>query len=187
MSGRRRPLTREERELWAQVARAAVPLKGRAATDPPAPAPLVPSPGPNAEASPPATASVPVRPRPEPSGPTLLDRPLRRALARGQTHIEARIDLHGMTQANAHGALFGFLRRAQAEGLAVALVITGKGSQGSADWRVGDGQRGILKRLVPLWLALPEMRRVVSGYSEAGPRHGGGGALYVRLRRLGRL
>jgi DNA-nicking Smr family endonuclease len=116
-----------------------------------------------------------------------LDRPLRRALARGQTQIEARIDLHGMTQADAHGALFGFLRRTQAQGVAVVLVITGKGGPGATDGRFGDGQRGILRRLVPLWLSLPEMRRVVSGFSEAGPRHGGGGALYVRLRRPSRL
>jgi DNA-nicking Smr family endonuclease len=72
--------------------------------------------------------------------------------------------------------LSGFLRQSQTSGLSLVLVITGRG-------REGDETRGVLRRLVPLWLALPEMRGIVTGFQEAGTRQGGPGALYVRLRR----
>ena len=84
-----------------------------------------------------------------------------------------------MTQAQAHAALVRFLRRAQADGAKFALVVTGKGSR-SAD---GAGERGVLRRQVPLWLQLPELRDAVVGFEEAHVTHGGEGALYVRLRR----
>jgi DNA-nicking Smr family endonuclease len=88
-----------------------------------------------------------------------------------------------MTQAAAHGALAHFLRRAQHDGARVVLVITGKGKP------VGDArgeERGILRRVVPVWLSAADLRTVVIGFDEAGPTHGGAGALYVRLRRAGR-
>jgi DNA-nicking Smr family endonuclease len=44
-------------------------------------------------------------------------------------------------------------------------------------------ERGILRRSVPQWLEEPELRGIVLGWTAAGPRHGGGGALYVRLRK----
>jgi DNA-nicking Smr family endonuclease len=91
------------------------------------------------------------------------------------------IDLHGMTQAEAHSVLIQFLYRAQASGHAIVLVVTGKGSGGLSD--VTDSHRGVLRRMVPHWLTLPDLRAVVLGFEEAGPRQGGGGALYVRLRR----
>ncbi len=72
-----------------------------------------------------------------------------------------------------------FLGGAQASGAKLALVITGKGKN-------GDGDRGILRRLVPIWLASPELRPVVVGFDEAGRAHGGAGALLVRLRRAQR-
>jgi DNA-nicking Smr family endonuclease len=95
---------------------------------------------------------------------------------RGKEPIDARLDLHGLTQAQAHSALLHFLREASARGARLVLVITGKGGR-------GDSERGVLKRQVPHWLALPEFRAFVVGYDDAGLRHGGEGALYVRLRR----
>ena len=85
-----------------------------------------------------------------------------------------------MTQAQAHDALLHFLRRYQAEGAKFVLVITGKGSAGA----VARGERGILRRQVPLWLALPEFRACVLGFDIAHLGHGGEGALYVRLRKM---
>ena len=82
-----------------------------------------------------------------------------------------------MTQARAHGALLGFLRAARGKGAKVVLVITGKGG---AD---AYGERGVLKRQVPMWLRLPEFRELVVGFEAAGVRHGGEGAMYVRVRR----
>jgi len=105
-----------------------------------------------------------------------IDRRLKQRLARGQIEIDARLDLHGRTLSEAHAALLRFLHRAQGEGARTVLVITGKGGDLSAG-------RGVLRRQVPLWLALPELRAHVLAVEEAHAAHGGGGALYVRLRR----
>jgi DNA-nicking Smr family endonuclease len=91
--------------------------------------------------------------------------------------IEARLDLHGMTQTEAHAALLRFLRRARNNGAKFVLVITGRGTRGER------ADRGVLKRQVPLWLAMPELRAYVIGFEQAHASHGGEGALYVRLRR----
>jgi DNA-nicking Smr family endonuclease len=101
-------------------------------------------------------------------------------VARGNEPIDARLDLHGYTQARAHAALLAFLQRAQRDGARVALVVTGKGS-GRGD--ASASERGVLKRQVPIWLALPEFRPFVLGFEAAHVGHGGEGALYVRLRR----
>ena len=109
-----------------------------------------------------------------------LDRRFKQRVARGHNAIAARLDLHGMTQRQAHAALIAFLRQAQDEDARIVLVVTGKGSGKIAP---DGGERGILRRQVPMWLALPEFRRFVVGFDEAHAGHGGQGALYVRLRR----
>jgi DNA-nicking Smr family endonuclease len=103
-----------------------------------------------------------------------IDRRARQKLARGRNVIDARIDLHGMTQAQAYAALRRFLLSAQAHDARYVLVVTGKGR---------GAQRGILRRQVPLWLGLPEFRGLVVGFDIAHIAHGGEGALYVRVRR----
>jgi DNA-nicking Smr family endonuclease len=175
----RRPLTAEEERLWAAVARSVRPLRAKATAKPSAapPAKAVPSKSPTARA--PAAkhtehAPQPVAPRVKPASPaSTLARRERQQLARGKAEIGGRIDLHGMTQAEAHDALLRFLRRAQGEGAKFVLVITGK----------GGGDRGVLRRQVPLWLALPAFRASVLGFDVAHVGHGGEGALYVRLRK----
>jgi DNA-nicking Smr family endonuclease len=193
---RPRQLSREERELWAVIARATIPLKGRrppTAPDPVAAPPPTPvaeppkrglAPGKFKPAAPQPAKPKPAAPKPAapPAAPLVpLERKAARALARGRATADAVIDLHGMTQAEAHGALIRFLYRAQAAGHAIVLVVTGKGvaSDGHGE---GTG-RGVLRRMVPHWLTLPDLRPIVLGFDEAGPRQGGGGALYVRLRR----
>lgn len=106
-----------------------------------------------------------------------MERRLKQRLARGIEPIHARLDLHGKTQVQAHRELLRFLRGAQSEGERFVLVITGKGS------RADDSERGVLNRQVPLWLAQPELRAYVGTFEQAHARHGGDGALYVRLRR----
>lgn len=115
---------------------------------------------------------------PKPAAPplALLGRRLKKRVARGRHAIDVRIDLHGMTQSEAHLALIGFLRGAQVRGASIALVITGKGSG-------AYGERGVLRRQVPQWLRLPEFRSLIVGFERAGHGHGGEGALYVRLRK----
>ena len=103
------------------------------------------------------------------------------ALRRGRHAVEGVIDLHGMRQSEAHEALRAFLRRAQRDGLKFVLVITGKGAAG-AEHALFE-ERGVLRRVVPHWLRSPDLRPLVLGFEEAGPHHGGAGALYVRLRR----
>ncbi|KQT58626.1 DNA mismatch repair protein MutS [Methylobacterium sp. Leaf456] len=127
----------------------------------------------------PVARPAPTRP-PAPTPPG-LERKERRALERGTLAIEARIDLHGLYQAEAHAALVGFLMRARTAGHARVLVVTGKGGEGFSD--SGFSERGVLRRSVPHWLRGPELRGLVLGFEEAARHHGGAGALYVRLRR----
>ncbi|WP_027171474.1 Smr/MutS family protein [Methylobacterium sp. 10] len=110
-----------------------------------------------------------------------LERKARLGLRRGSLKVEARIDLHGLYQAEAHGALVGFLMRCRSAGHAHVLVVTGKG--GGVGYDDAFSERGVLRRSVPHWLRSPELRSIVIGFEEAARHHGGAGALYVRLRR----
>jgi len=172
----RRPLTADEHALWSHVTRSIMPLRR-------------PRLEPKLE---PATAEPPVeRPKPAPAVPAPrsrvarapglapIDRRFKQRLARGREGIDATIDLHGLTQAEAHSALAHFLRRARADGARLVLVITGKGVR-TDDFTV---DRGVLRRQVPLWLRSAELRDYVVGFDWAHPAHGGEGALYVRIRR----
>ena len=118
-------------------------------------------------------------PRAEP-----LDRQTSRQLDKGKLEVEARLDLHGMRQRDAHAQLRRFLKTAQAQGLKHVLVITGKGADqsGSRSFYEED-ERGVLRQAVPHWMADPEFASLVVSFSQAPRRLGGGGALYVRLRR----
>jgi DNA-nicking Smr family endonuclease len=152
----RRP-SEAERALWRAALKDVAPLPGRGTVpEPPPPASpqgLEPSPAPP--------------PRRTGRG---LDRRTAERLRRGEMAIEARLDLHGMTQEEAHGALVRFLARAHVAGQRCTLVITGKGA--------------VLREAVPRWLGEGEAQARVLATSPAQPRHGGGGALYVLLRRV---
>ena len=178
-SRRGRTLSEADLALWRQVARSVKPLPGRALVEP---EPVAPPAAPVVEPKPitlgGAAPSRPAVPNPPPLAP-LEDR-LRTQLRRGQQSVDAVIDLHGMRQDEAHLALRAFLRREQGRGTRLALVVTGKGAAGTSLF--GD-ERGVLRRVVPHWLRLPDLRALVVGFEEAQARHGGSGALYVRLRR----
>jgi DNA-nicking Smr family endonuclease len=179
---RRRPLSEEERALWTGFTRSIKPLQQVRPLAKPvdrsmlsagdAKAQSVPTPRSSADHEKPATAK-----KPPPLAP--LERRLKQRVARGRASIDARLDLHGFTQREAHAALLRFLRAAQADGARIALVVTGKGSDKGTTAR----ERGVLKRQVPLWLSMPEFRALVVGFDDAHIGHGGEGALYVRLRR----
>ena len=175
----RRRLDPDERSLWKDVTRSIAPLPKRRRPDDADEAPAAPPLKVKAKSKPVAVAA-PVAPRPVPRPePAPLGRKAKRRLARGGDAIHGRLDLHGMTQAQAHDRLLSFLHTSQAKGAKVVLVITGKGARG------GDtGERGVLKRQVPMWLRLPEFRDLVVGFESAGIGHGGEGAMYVRLRRV---
>jgi DNA-nicking Smr family endonuclease len=182
-----RRLTDRERTLWAQVTRALTPLERRPASvePPPSPPPPPPPPSPSSEPSRPAVPR-PVRPLPapavveaKPAPPPRLDRRFKQRLARGLIAIDARIDLHGLTQAEAFAQLTAFLRRARRDGARTVLVITGKGTAYDQE----APARGVLRRQVPLWLSASALREAVIAFAPAAAEHGGAGALYVRLRR----
>ncbi len=181
-SSRRRLLTPDERVLWTTFTRAIAPLRSSAAPQPETDG------GPHAEHAP--TISNPAPPMPtrpgapppvttSPAPPTLmpLGRRLRQRVARGKEAIDGRLDLHGLTQSEAHAALLHFLRKASAREARLVLVITGKGAR-------DGGERGVLKRQVPQWLGTPEFRAYVIGFEDAHVAHGGEGALYVKIRRM---
>jgi DNA-nicking Smr family endonuclease len=105
-------------------------------------------------------------------------------LRRGQLQPQARIDLHGLTEAAAHRALLSFLAQGQRKGLRLVLAITGVGNPAgdeAAEWM--RSPHGVLKEMVPRWLNESEFVALVSGWAVAHRRHGGEGALYVYLRR----
>ena len=115
-----------------------------------------------------------------------LDRNSSEKLRRGKMAIEGRVDLHGFTRREAHRKLKTFIVSAQRSGKRCVLVITGKGSSvrqtEDADY-MGGNRKGVLKEEVPRWLREPDLQPLVIDFRSAQPRHGGGGALYVLLRR----
>jgi DNA-nicking Smr family endonuclease len=171
----------DEVTLWRRAMRDVAPLRGR-----PARTELA------AEHRPPAGPSAaPPERKPEkvagrmPALPnTLIPEPLDRfagvdratadKVKRGRYPVAGRLDLHGMTQAEAHRALTGYVAGARAAGKRCILVITGH----------GRASGGVLKTSVPRWLAEPELRRHVLAIASAQPQHGGAGALYLLLRKL---
>jgi len=178
---RRRVLTSEERVLWATFTKAIEPLKASAHFDIGDEAIAQ-----SAAPAPPAKAAVVAPPAPAKSAPpplAPLGRRMRTRVARGKEAIDARIDLHGLTQAQAHSTLLHFLRNAQARDARLVLVITGKGAKALGGRGDGERERGVLRRLAPQWLGLPEFRAFVVGFEDAHVAHGGEGALYVRVRR----
>ena len=190
----RRPLGQDERLLWTEVAKSVRPLHGKKAehVNLPDHAPIVPVPTVHKppvkvghfEISSRAAREPTVLTRPA-SDPVLrMDARTYAKLRRGRLVPEARIDLHGMTVAEAHSALIAFVLRAQGAGLRLVLVITGKGKTGS-DPGNGTGRGGVLRQQVPHWLRLNPLGPHVLQVAEAHVSHGGSGALYVYLRRSG--
>ena len=182
MSKRPRKLSAAEEALWRVVAKTASALPGRAALD-------ERDDGAGSEmeiSTPPRPASrklaSPAVPRPIASPPKLtpIERRLFTRLGRGSAPIDSRLDLHGLTQHEAHSRLARFLSQSQARGDKIVLVITGKGRPGSGS---ATAEGGVLRRVVPHWLAAPDLRPLVVGFEEAHVTHGGSGALYIRIRR----
>ena len=171
MSGKR-GLSDDEIEVWTTVTRSIKPLKkarrvAKPASQAAAAAPLKP-----------AAKAIIVKPQPapvkrpaEPPAIAPLTRREKQRLARGRDRIDARLDLHGHTQDEAHSALLQFLQRASAAEKKLVLVITGKS--------------GVLRRQVPHWLATADFRALVISAQTAAIGHGGEGALYIRVRRGG--
>ena len=174
--------------LWARVMRDVTPLSNRparvdhpvpedtppakAAKKTPARPRVLPTPLPDAATTPPRT---PARDLSHGAAPG-LDRRTQTNMRRGKVPVEARLDLHGMTQTEAHRELIGFITRAYGRGLRCVLVITGKGLRET-------GEVGVLRRAVPGWLNAPPIKGLIHAFDHAARHHGGEGALYILLKR----
>lgn len=143
-------------------------------------------------AGPPAAKPAPAgRPAAAPPGLPAFERRQARRVATGRIAIEARLDLHGMTQAAAHAQLLAFLLRAVAAELKTVLVITGTGRQtrpsvAARGVERGHEEPGVLRRNLPRWLEEPQLRPLIVAVTRADRGHGGDGAFYIQLRRRSR-
>ena len=176
-------LTDEDRAVWDAVTETVEPLAGREALggDIPRLEDGRPAPPKRIAARPrPPEMLAPPKPMPELSHTDQpgLDKATAKRMRRGQVKIEARIDLHGMTQDEARPALENFIENSWYKGRREVLVITGKGTR-------ADGSIGVLRQRVPQWLNMPPNRSRVTAFTYAAPKDGGEGALYVRLKRRG--
>lgn len=168
---------KEDLDLWRQVAQTVEPLKSRDV--PPDQTGAKPPPKKSsAIAAPRKHQAPPPRPLPELTHADQpgLDKSTAKRMRRGQVQIEGRIDLHGLTQAEAHRALDAFLDASWRAGKREVLVITGKGTR-------ADGSIGVLRQEVPRWLNEQPNRAKIVAFSHAAPKDGGEGALYVRLKK----
>jgi len=170
-----RRLRADDSELWRRAMRDVAPLPARPQHNPPPQAAERRVVGAKAGETPAVREVTPPRPEPLPLDRFAgIDRATAERLKRGRYPVAARLDLHGMTQAEAHRALAGFIAGSRTAGRRCLLVITGHGRMSG----------GILKAAVPRWLGEPDLRRHVLAIAPARPDAGGSGALYVLLRRL---
>ena len=178
-------------DLWLETTKSIKPLRARARVPAPKTAsrPLTAKKLVNLPSAP--RVHVPSALHKPPPQITGLDRRTTQKLTRGQVEIERRLDLHGTGIEMARVHLLGFLRDAQAMGARNVLVITGKGDSpysrhtlhGAGHFHAPE-RAGRLRRLVTEWFYEAEFRNLVAGFQPAHPKHGGGGAYYIRVRRI---
>lgn len=185
----KRPLSEAEREMFEIAMRDSAPLKKGSRPQ---------------KKSPPAKSPAPTRAHQESGMPDDTQAPQRHVrrtigidgntaerLRRGLVEPQARLDLHGMSERDAHRALVTFVRAARARKLRLLLVVTGKGVRGQQkektetafDLGLDMQARGILRTVTPRWLREPGLGEMIADVREAHRRHGGSGALYVYLRK----
>lgn len=202
MTRKSRRLHPDDLELWGRVAKSARPLRSdlaKAFEMPDVPQQVfTPAPPKNKAKAPRPHGGTILRPTPPAAtamhdlAPALsdmlagasvsMDKRKFQRMTKGKLQPEARIDLHGMTLAQAHAGLNGFILRAQSQGLRLVLVITGKGKTVADDGPI-PRRRGALKNDVPQWLRMAPLAGAVLEVREAHLRHGGSGAYYVYLRK----
>jgi DNA-nicking Smr family endonuclease len=194
-----RVLRQDELTIWHKVVETVSPLQPRKLPrledhiDRPADSPAASASGPALSGSmSTAAAAVAAKPLPEPLRPRIagLNRLDTQKLSRGNVDIDGRIDLHGMSVARARSALLNFIESSRDLDRRNILVITGKGASPftrhtlhSVDVYHASERQGVLRAELSHWLHEREFARHVVGFQPAHPRHGGGGAFYIRLRR----
>jgi DNA-nicking Smr family endonuclease len=191
-----RRLRADEEALWARVVETVAPLHpertaaaatGSADLTPAAPPPLRRDAGPRRPPAPPPASPRPTGPAPHAES---LDASWDRKLSGGRLHPDLVIDLHGLSRDQARHILYRRVHDAEARGLRVLLVITGKGQMpGPSPADLMDGRaghpavRGAIRADLPRWLGEPGLNDRIAAVRRAHPRHGGAGAVYLVLRR----
>ena len=193
MSRKPRGLHPDERELWQRVAEQSVPIhperaqpmkQGAEPVKTPTPryhiqqfhvGQTARKPVPNNDLSPHITDHLM-------NSHVQMDRKAFGKMKRGKMSVDGKIDLHGMTLAQAHPALTSFILGAHAKGKRLVLVVTGKGKKDSGTSPVPE-RRGVLRQQTPHWLLSPPLGTIVMQVTPAHLKHGGEGAYYVYLRR----
>ena len=176
---RRSGLTEADQSAWASYASRIAPLPGRtrpvlaevpAADSRPRSAARSPTPRPRpgafARGAP--TASPALAVGTQPGG---VDNATWQRLRTGRLRGVRVLDLHGQTAQRAFLALVAFVRNAHADRLRCVEVVTGRGSL----------EGGVLRRELPLWLNLPEIRPLVLAASH--PHAANPGSVRLLLRR----
>lgn len=193
MSRKPRGLRQDERELWQRVAEQSVPMHPERAhpikqaverLNKPVPSPHIQnfSIGQKARKTVPQHDLAPHITDHLMNSHVQMDRKAYGKMKRGKLNVEAKIDLHGMTLAQAHPALNGFIQRTHAQGKRLVLVVTGKGKAGTGTGPIPE-RRGVLRHQIPHWLLSPPLGALVIQVMPAHLKHGGEGAYYVYLRR----
>ncbi len=193
-----RRLSDEERALWEKVVDKATPMHpDRHRTESAEGALLQPeTSAPTNTATPPrfrvgqtSQATPPAHDIAQPienhvaSQPMSMDRRRFTQMKRGRLKPDARLDLHGLTLAQAHPALTRFILDAVAGGQRLVLIITGKGKSRPDSGPIPE-RHGVLRHQVPHWLNSAPLKAHVLQITEAHVKHGGMGAYYVYLRRM---
>jgi DNA-nicking Smr family endonuclease len=158
-------LSDEDRMIWHHIAQAIQPMRGK--TKPPAPVP--------SRAHEASQHSFVPESKSKPEQPAPFDPAMRKALTRKKRGIDARLDLHGLSQGAAHSMVMNFIDTAGQRGCQIVLIITGKGK--------GE-EGGILRRYLPIWLEHPAMAEKIVSFEPAPPKYGGTGAWVIHLRKL---
>ncbi len=184
MTRGRHDLDPEDAKVWRHVTRSVRPLRGTPARHPtPDETSVEPPPrlrNPTIVRPNPVLRQTPALPAPLNLGAVAdMDRRAAQRLKRGEMRIDGRIDLHGLTLDQAHGALAAFIRGAYGRGARCLVVVTGKGTG-----QARGEQSGKIRYEVPHWLNQPALRPLVLAVAAAGRYDGGDGALYVLLKRV---
>ena len=184
----RRSLSNQERELFESAMHDSEPIKKSSRPrKKPSPAPQSPS----------AKTQMAKKVQETPAPPAAarhtigIDGNTADRLRRGQMEPQARLDLHGLSERDAHRALVTFVRAARVRKLRLLLIVTGKGAdqkrkaaaESAFELGLDMRMRGVLRRLTPRWLGERGLAEMVADVREAHRRHGGSGALYVYLRK----
>jgi len=196
---KRGKLSEEDHEVWSRVAETTIPLRPIVTKSPdfapePVHAPLAQKPPRPVirpltrigGVTPEAHVTINLAPDPmkasEKPG-NQMDRRNFERLRKGKMRPDARLDLHGMTAAEAHSELIAFIHRSHAAGKRLALVITGKGNSTRQEEGIMPSRQGILRHSLPHWLSRADLKPMILEITPAHAKHGGGGAYYVYLRR----